>query len=318
MKVVDGGAPKQFRFSAVPAGKILIADNNQTNLEILAHALETAGMAVELRDSCENIPDILGRAEKAGSPFDLCIIEAALASDAPGDFVHIRRIRKAGPPLERIPIIATSDIFAGNTGKCLEAGCSGFLSKPVRREQLFQMIHHLIHVGGRAGASGQPDRKRAEGQGNNEASGPGQTILLAEDNPVNQKLVAAILNKAGYQVTVAEDGRKAVDKYIAAPDDYSMILMDVQMPELDGIAAAGVIRQWEADQDRMAAVPGKKPRHVCIVAVTAGAVDQEKSRYVQAGMDDLLFKPIQGEMLLGMIGKWLEKEGQHVRQVRKS
>ncbi|MEW6077744.1 MAG: response regulator [Thermodesulfobacteriota bacterium] len=307
MKVVDGGSPKRFRTTRVPPGKILVADNNQTNLEILGHFLESAGMTVELRDSCENIPDILGRAQKTGRPFDLCVIEAALASEEPGDFFYIQKIRKTDPPTDRIPLIATSDPFSGSAGKCLEAGFDGFLPKPLRRDQLFFLIHHLIHGEGGSPVPAEPPCQPISGPRGIGEDQSRAAILLAEDNPVNQKLVVAILKKAGYPVTVAEDGRQAVERYTSAPDEYRLILMDVQMPELDGIAAAREIRQWESGQDLEKSNPGMMSRHVCIIAVTAGAVDQDKSRYVQVGMDDILFKPIQADALLNLIRKWLEK-----------
>jgi len=308
MKVVDGGASKQYHFPEESAGKIFVADNNQTNLDIFSQMLEKAGMAVELRDSCENLPEILDRAKQAGNPFDLCIIDAALASDALDDFFYIRRIREAGSPFDDIPIIAISDPFSGNARKCQEAGFNAFLSKPVRREQLFRMIRRLIHADEHRGGAEDSVEKILPGYDSPDALGSLGTILLAEDNPVNQKLVTAILKKAGYQVDLAENGEKAVNKYLSAPDDYDLVLMDVQMPVLDGIAAAESMRQWEADQSQADA--NAAPRHVCIVAVTAGAVNQEKGKYIQVGIDDLLFKPIQRETLLKMIEKWLGREHQ--------
>jgi len=308
MKVVDGGAPKQYHFPAESAAKIFVADNNQTNLEIFAQMLEAAGMTVELRDSCENLLEILDRAKQAGNPFDLCIIDVALASDALDDLSYIRRIREVGSSFNDIPIIAISDPFSSNARKCREAGFNAFLSKPVRREQLFRMIRRLIHTDEHTEGAEDSVEKILSGYDSTEAFSSLGTILLAEDNPVNQKLVTAILKKAGYQVDLAENGEKAVSKYLSAPDDYDLVLMDVQMPVMDGIAAAEAIRQWETDQNQTDAVPNAVPRHVCIVAVTAGAVNQEKSKYVQVGIDDLLFKPIQRETLLGMIEKWLGRD----------
>ncbi len=313
MKMVDGGRPKQFFLSGLSKGKIFIADNNQTNLEIFFHLLKSAGMEVELRDSCENMLEILDKAEKSKAPFSLCIIDATLASDMPGDFFYVRRVREAGPPIGHIPMIATSDPFSGNPGKCQEAGFDGFLSKPVYREQLFKMLRDMIRVSDSTDTLKTSIIKHSMTDDLITAPESVGTILLAEDNLVNQKLVAAILRKAGYKVDVVEDGRIAVDKYIARPDEYSLILMDIQMPELDGIAAAKAIRQWEADQYANNPGAGDSPRHVCIVAVTAGAVSYEKAQYIQIGMDDLLLKPIQGKTLLTKIEKWLGKKSNRTR-----
>lgn len=140
--------------------------------------------------------------------------------------------------------------------------------------------------------------------GNQETS---SAILLAEDNFINQKVVSAIVKKAGYRVTIVEDGEAAVEQYISAPDDYNLILMDIQMPKLDGVAATRAIRQWETDQVMKKDASEPEPRRVCIIAITAGAVYHEESDYFQAGMDDLLLKPVRSEVLLTMIDRWLGK-----------
>jgi CheY-like chemotaxis protein len=134
------------------------------------------------------------------------------------------------------------------------------------------------------------------------------TLLLAEDNLVNQKLVAAILGKAGYRTVIVGDGKAAVDAYVSAPDRFSLILMDIQMPELDGVAATRAIRQWEANHHQSQNPGGAADRHIRIVAVTAGAVHDEKNMYSQAGMDDFLSKPIRRGVLLRMVEKWLKKK----------
>ena len=313
MKNVGKGEPKNVLPSDLPAGRVLVVDNNHTNLENYAYLLKTVGMTAELRDRCENMLEILEAAQQSGNPFALGIVEANLASDVPGDFFYIREIRGAAAPLSRIPIIATSDPFTANTKQYQAAGFNGFLPKPVRRDQLFHMIRHFIHAGQKTGdvtSAAQSNIVVPEAMATSGAMG---SILLAEDNPVNQKLVAAILKKAGYRVTIVGDGKSAVEHYQAAPDDYLLILMDVQMPELDGIAATTAIRQWEAAQGGPAAAPGTAPRHVCIIAVTAGAVNYEKSQLSRAGMDDLLFKPIQREALLKLIEKWLKNQGRERR-----
>lgn len=153
-------------------------------------------------------------------------------------------------------------------------------------------------------------QRQSAAEGSIDTSDRTGAILLAEDNLINQKVVAAIVKKAGYRITVVEDGQAAVERYTSAPDLYSLILMDIQMPKLDGISAARMIRQWEADRVESASIAENIPRRVCIIAVTAGAVYHERDDYCRAGMDDLLLKPVRGEALLTMIEAWLEKQRQ--------
>ncbi|MFP4445784.1 MAG: response regulator, partial [Desulfosudaceae bacterium] len=102
----------------------------------------------------------------------------------------------------------------------------------------------------------------------------------------------------GYRVDIVQDGRAAVDLYISDPDAFQLILMDVQMPGMDGISATRAVREWENGNGVAAS------RHIPIIAVTAGAVDYEQTCYFDEGMDDLLLKPIRREPLFDMIEKW--------------
>lgn len=154
------------------------------------------------------------------------------------------------------------------------------------------------------------EKQTAEDEDSRTPEGYG-TILLAEDNLVNQKLVSAILKKAGYEIEIVEDGKAAVERYLSAPDNYQLILMDIQMPELDGISAAKVIRQWEAEAaGGQGAACGAAFRRACIIAVTAGAANYEKYQYSPSVMDDLLLKPIRKVTLLEMVEKWMGKQHQ--------
>ena len=120
-------------------------------------------------------------------------------------------------------------------------------------------------------------------------------ILLAEDNPVNQKLAVILLTKAGYSVDVVDNGARAVDAVVN--QNYNVVLMDVQMPELDGLEATRRIRKLEA--------PG---RHVPIIAVTAHAMQGDRERCLEAGMDDYISKPLQRQELLAALERWIKTE----------
>jgi signal transduction histidine kinase len=127
-------------------------------------------------------------------------------------------------------------------------------------------------------------------------------VLLAEDNLVNQKLACLMLNKAGVEVEVSGSGREAVEKYTADPRHYRLILMDVQMPGMDGLQATRAIRGWEGKQG----VLGRD--RVPIIAMTAQAVEGDREKCIEAGMDDYISKPVKKETLLGKIREWSCKE----------
>ena len=124
-------------------------------------------------------------------------------------------------------------------------------------------------------------------------------ILLAEDNPVNQKLATIMLKKAGYQVEVADNGREAVEKYTASPADFDLIFMDIQMPEMDGLAATREIRRWEAQNSR------ETTHHLPIIAMTAHAMKGDREKCIAAGMDDYVTKPIKRKIVFDMLDHWV-------------
>ena len=138
-------------------------------------------------------------------------------------------------------------------------------------------------------------------------------ILLAEDNPVNQKLVKMMLTKGGYQVEVANNGREAVDKYSAAPEDFDLIFMDVQMPEMDGLKATTAIREFENQklktkpdvQKQQSTIINHQSsiKRVPIVAMTAHAMKGDKEKCLAAGMDDYITKPLKREIVFEILEK---------------
>ena len=138
------------------------------------------------------------------------------------------------------------------------------------------------------------------------------SILLAEDNPVNQKLVQLMLSKAGYSVEVACNGQEAVKKYTKSPHKYNLIFMDIEMPVMDGLQATKEIRDWEGleanngeNTDGNSNIGSKIP----IVAMTANALDEVRKKCLEAGLDDYITKPIKKEIIFETINKWVFKNG---------
>lgn len=127
-------------------------------------------------------------------------------------------------------------------------------------------------------------------------------ILLAEDNPVNQKLATLMLTKAGYQVAVANNGKEAVEKYTGSPGDFDLIFMDVQMPEMDGMEATEAIRAGELE---LATSNSQPSTRIPIIAMTAHAMKGDRKKCLDAGMDDYITKPIKREVVFDIIEKWV-------------
>jgi len=140
-------------------------------------------------------------------------------------------------------------------------------------------------------------------------------ILLAEDNPDNQKLAKMTLTKAGYQVEVADNGKEAIEKYTTTPEDFDLIFMDIQMPKMDGIEATKAIRKFETDAqssifNRQYSIP--------IVAMTANAIKGDREKCFEAGMDDYATKPIKRELVFEILEKWVFKKEEKLSPASKN
>lgn len=299
----DGAVPKRFVIPDLQGRHVLVADASTTSLGILTDLLQSVGMTPDTETAGDLILRRLEAAAAKGTPYDLCVVDLTLVSDDRVDQCpEIINIRQADAPLRSIPLIAISEPFLGNAHKCERAGFDAFMTKPVKRDILFETMLALLNGRGASrdeNALSQPDEKQPA-TSSAEAPDRRHTILLVEDNPVNQKLIRAMLTKADYTIELAEDGGTALDKIFSDNNHYSLILMDVQMPGMDGITTTKEIRRWER---RWASVRPDQNNHVPIIAVTAGMSDEKK--YFNAGMDDFLAKPIKRDALLGMLAKWI-------------
>jgi len=308
--------------------KALIVDDNQTNLDILTHLLESVGMrVVALRNGADVVPT-LTNAFELGDPFDSCILDIQMPGMS--GYEVVKQIRCSQSTINNqqstIQSLALSSLMERNAKKCEEAGFDGFLSKPIRREKLYRMLERMI---GKRQVEGKKDEAVKEKiitqYSVQEEMKHSVRILLAEDNPVNQKLAKMMLTKAGYQVEVADNGKEAVEKYIASPEDFDLIFMDIQMPEMDGIEATKAIRKYEeqlkaqssklkakdgASSDELSALSfqhSARSEHVPIVAMTANAMKGDREMCLEAGMDDYLSKPIRPQILQETIKKYLRE-----------
>ena len=282
---------RRFAPVSLSGKKVLILDDNKTNLDILTHVLERAGMDVVSLTHGKEVLPALEKALECEKPFDLFISDIQLP-DISGYDVAIQ-VRKSGRPFERLLMIAFSSFTGREAKTCKEAGFNGFLSKPIRRDRLFQMIERVLaDKESREPQDITGDTKMMTQYSVKEDLKHSVRILLAEDNPVNQKLAKMMLTKAGYQVEIAGNGREAVDKFSSSPDDFDIIFMDIQMPEMDGMEATKEIRKRG-----YAVIP--------IIALTAHAMKGDREKCIEAGMDDHITKPVKRENIFEILEKYV-------------
>jgi two-component system sensor histidine kinase/response regulator len=314
LKKAEDKEAKRFPPISLAGKKVLIVDDSQTSLDILAHTLESADVRVVALKKGEDVTRTLKKAQEAGDPFDLCLSDIEMSGTSGYDVA--KQIRDSKYHASNIPLIALSSAVKRDAKRCAEAGFDGFLSKPFYKEKLFQMMERIIGERERGAKKDEAVRPQIMTQYTvRENLKHSVRILLAEDNPVNQKLAKMMLTKAGYQVEVADDGKEAVEKYTRSPEEFDMIFMDVQMPEMDGMEATRAIRSYEKElQDEAASMPNTRPetRHpkprkpyIPIVAMTAHAMKGDKEICLEAGMDDYIPKPIKRELVFQILEKWV-------------
>ena len=272
--------------------KILIVDDNETNRTILLKTVESFGCYAEAVSSGSAAVNLLKNAARAGMPFKVVLLDMQM----PGmDGEHTTIIVKNTPEISDTAIIILTSLGnRGDVAHLREIGCDAYLVKPVKQSLLLDTIMMAIN------------RKKEikEVKEIKEIKPPVITrhtiaekksedihILLAEDNPINQKLAATMLRKAGYKVDVVDNGRLAVEA--VERRKYDMVFMDVQMPEMDGFEATKAIREME-----------KGKRQSVIVAITAHALKGDRERCLIAGMDDYVSKPISPQEMFSVVRKW--------------
>ena len=259
---------------------VLIVDDNSTNRQVLEGMLSRWGMKPTAVEGSSAALLALEIAMSTGRPFPLILLD----SHMPGidGFTLAEEIRKNPRLVSATIMMLTSAGYLGDATRCRQLGIAAYLVKPIRQGELLNAIcavlsgtpesavplvtKHTIHEGGR--------RLR---------------ILLAEDNAVNQTLAIRLLEKRGYEVTVAANGRLAVEATLNR--NFDVVLMDIQMPEMDGFEASAAIRQRERHEGG----------HIPIIAMTAHALKGDEERCISAGMDSYVTKPIRPAELFAAI-----------------
>ncbi len=265
--------------------RVLLVDDIEMNLTIVTRQLQSLGVTVTgVADGFAAMAE-LERAWHRGKPYDLAFLDQMMPGLS-GDALA-RRIRGDAHLADTKLVIVSSagrGVVEDSGGLQLEA----ILEKPVRHQELLDTLVNIYSVQAERAAPPKPAEIAVPTHREQGSTRRPLRVLLAEDNKVNQKFATVLLSKAGYSVEVAESGHQAVDALRRS--DFDVILMDVQMPELDGVEATRQIRS----------LPGSKCS-IPIIAMTAHAMAGAKEDYLAAGMNDYISKPIQPVVLLSKL-----------------
>ncbi len=270
--------------SALDGRRVLIVDDNETNRFILARQTVSWGMEADLASSGREALERIDR----GEPFDLAILDMQM----PGmDGIGLAREIRKRPTAEKMPLLLLSSAATTVPRESLTeerdgglALFSAILTKPTRPDQLRASLAMIY-----TGADPMPEKRRT-GIDAGMAQRVPLRILLAEDNQINQKVALKMLEKMGYRADLAANGLEVIQALERQP--YDVILMDVQMPEMDGLEASRQIRSRLPQEIR--------PR---IIAMTANAMDEDRDMCLAAGMDDFVSKPVAPRFLAGALAR---------------
>ncbi len=263
--------------------KVLVVDDNEINRRVLSEMLVAWAADPEAIEAPRDALERFAEEAQAGRPFNLVIVDYNMP-DLDGLEVA-RRLRQTEAGAT-VPIVLLSS-SAGESSADLEAaGITSSLAKPAKRAVLYDTLARAL---GGSQTIGRPPRPAPAPV----AAGSRAHILVVEDNAVNQRISVYMLEKHGHRVDVAGDGREALDALRLS--DYDLVLMDCQMPEMDGFEATEHLREREREQGK---------RRTPVVALTAAAMREDVEQCLAAGMDDVLLKPVREHDLALVVARW--------------
>ena len=263
--------------------RVLVVDDNATNRRILAEMLLNWRMEAATASGAVEALQTIRQAEQSNQPFSLVLSDMHMP-DVDG-FALAEQIRQDPSLHGTIIMMLTSGDRLGDRERSQELGIASYLIKPIKQSELFDAMTKAMETAEIATLRSLPPAA--------ESAGPPRPlkILLAEDSVVNQKLAVGLLSSKGHQVSVVNNGRDAVTA--VAQESFDLILMDVQMPELDGLQATAQIRTHEQGTGR----------RVPIIAMTAHAMKGDRERCLEAGMDGYVAKPVRSRELFATIAE---------------
>ena len=260
--------------------KALVIDDNTTNLQIVTEMLTNWGMRPKSVTSGQEALDVLDDALRQRDPYPVAIVDRLMPGMDGFEFTR-RLIDKHGSTIRVVMMMSSTDL-GKDAARCRALGIAEYVTKPVKQSDLLDAITRI--AGDHAVRPVEPTAPVPP-----QVEMRAMKILLAEDNQINQRLASRLLEKRGHTVVIAENGRAAVEASHREP--FDVILMDVQMPEMDGFEATQAIRAEEQNTGK----------HVRIIAMTAHAMKGDRERCLEMGMDAYIAKPLQVSELLAAL-----------------
>ena len=291
-----------------------IVDDNATNCTLLEHYAKDWGLRYSTVFSGAEALATMRAASRMGEAFDLALLDMQMPEM---DGMELARQIKADPALASTRLVMLTSLGERGDAKLAQnIGLAGYLTKPIRQSQLYDCLRLVMGMGdvslGKHVESANLATLVTRHSLAEMASSKHGRLLVAEDNPVNQKVAVKMLEKLGYKVDVVSNGKEAVEAVRRQP--YMVVLMDCQMPEMDGLEATRAIRTWEQDGSANRSTsaqdvhstdgPSSAGFHIPIIAMTANAMEEDRQRCLDAGMDDFVSKPISSSVISKVLAQW--------------
>jgi len=291
----DAFQPAQKVLSRLQKLRVIVVDDNAANREILQQQLAAWNLEARTAADATTAMEMLRQAYAANKPFDLAILDWHM----PGmDGIELAKAIRHSKDVQNTALIMLTSVEDHvEAAKIKELGFAGYLVKPVRQSRLLDTIAESICGPALIESKDEPEPLAASAR---RISGRSARILLAEDNEINRVVVSEILKDAGFTLDMVNCGTAAVEAVFVKR--YELVLMDCQMPGMDGFAATREIRRREA----IATQETGSPRHVPIIALTANAIKGDRELCLEAGMDDYVTKPVDAKGLVISIERWLQ------------
>ena len=269
--------------------RVLVVDDNATNRALVHHQITSWGMRNGSAASGEEALRDLRREAAARDPYDIAILDMQMPEM---DGLMLARAIKSDPAIKETRLLMMTSLGRRDDVAIREAGVEVCLTKPVKQSHLLDCLATLV------GEGTVPQKRAATVTSANAAERRQQLrILVAEDNIVNQRVALRQLQRLGYTADAVANGKEVLDALDRI--SYDIVLMDCQMPEMDGYEATKEVRRREGDS-----------RHATIIAMTANALEGDRERCLAAGMDDYISKPVKQDVLSAMLERWTQADDQ--------